>query len=191
MQNIFQLINESTPKTGTVKLVAIDGRGGSGKSTFARLLADKLQASIVQTDDFAGWDNTLDWWPLFIEKVFDPICEGAKTLSYERSKWWENHHPEPVKNQRVTPIMILEGVSSLRKEFRPYISVGIFIDTPKEVCLQRGLDRDEGNNTGKSTADLTKIWEEWQRDENEYFARDDPMSFANFVITGTQPFNQL
>ena len=40
-----------------IKLVAIDGHGGSGKSTPATLIANQLQAQIIHTDDFAGRDN--------------------------------------------------------------------------------------------------------------------------------------
>lgn len=110
------------PKVGSIVFIAIDGHGGSGKSTVAEFLSKKLGAEIIHTDDFAGWDNPENWWPLIIERVFDPIKNGNKTLSYPRSKWWETHNPEPVVDQPVTKIMILEGVTALRSEFRPYIS---------------------------------------------------------------------
>ena len=70
------------------KFLSIDGNGGSGKSTLAQILATKLGAEIIRTDDFAGWDNPLNWWPLLIEYVFDPISKGSKVLNYPRSKWW-------------------------------------------------------------------------------------------------------
>lgn len=170
-------------------LIAVDGHGGSGKSTLANQLADKLQAQIIHTDDFAGLDNPLNWWPLVIERVFGPIKNGEKILNYPRSKWWETHNPEPVVNQPVTPIMILEGVSSLRKEFRPYISYGIFVDTPLEVCLQRGFERDRGQD-GKSDDEIKQMWEEWYRKEEDYIKRDDPKDFADLVVDGTKSFEE-
>ncbi len=51
-------------------LIVIDGHGGSGKSTLANLLSKKLNAEIIHTDDFAGWNNPQNWWPLVIERVF-------------------------------------------------------------------------------------------------------------------------
>lgn len=169
-------------------LIAVDGHGGSGKSTLANLLADKLQAQIIHTDDFAGWDNPLNWWPLVIERVFEPIKNGEKLLNYPRSKWWETHNPEPVVNQPVTPIMILEGVSALRKEFRPYISYGIFVDTPLEVCLQRGFERDKGQDV-KSDEEIKQMWEKWYKDEEAYIERDNPKTFADLVVNGTKQFD--
>ncbi|MEI6481693.1 MAG: hypothetical protein WCO19_05345 [Candidatus Saccharibacteria bacterium] len=187
--DINKLLVSKKTSVGKIKLIAIDGHGGSGKSTLAKLLAMQLKAEIIQTDDFASWDNPENWWPLLIERVFDPIKSGAKTLSYPRSKWWETHHPEPVVNQPVTDIVILEGVSSLRKEFRPYISLGIFVDTPQEICLQRGFERDKGQD-GKSDEEIKHMWEQWYEKEETYIARNNPKEFADLVINGDRPFNE-
>jgi len=186
MVHISDELTSRLPKVGDTKFIAVDGHGGSGKSSLADLLAKKLNAQVIHTDDFASWDNPLNWWPLVIERVFDPIKAGAKTLSYPRSKWWPDHHPEPVVNQPVTAIMILEGVSSLRMEFRPYISYGIFVDTPEDVCLARGIARDL--STGKSREELVKIWQDWLKDENDYMQRDQPKALADVAIDGTKPF---
>lgn len=170
-------------------LIAVDGHGGSGKSTLANLLADRLQAQIIHTDDFAGWDNPLNWWPLVIKRVFEPIINGEKTLNYPRSKWWKTHNPEPVVNQPVTQIMILEGVSSLRKEFRPYISYGIFVDTPMEICLQRGFERDRGQD-GKLDDEIKQMWNQWYKKEEKYMKQDSPKEYADLVVNGTNSFEE-
>jgi len=168
-------------------LIAIDGHGGSGKSTLASILMEMLNAETIRTDDFASWDTPLNWWPVVIKRVFEPIKRDVKLLNYSRSKWWKTHNPEPVVNQPVTPIMILEGVSSLRKEFRPYISYGVFVDTPLEACLQRGLDRDRGQD-GKSDKEIKLMWEKWYKKEEIYIKRDNPKVFADLVVDGTRPF---
>lgn len=186
---LLEQIKETAAKVGKTRIIAIDGHGGSGKSTLAKMLSKQLNAEIIHTDDFAGWDNPENWWPLVIERVFEPIKNGATSLSYPRSKWWETHNPEPVINQPVTDIMILEGVSSLRKEFRPYLSLGIFVDTPIDVCLQRGFERDRGQD-GKSDDEIKQMWQDWYKAENTYIARDDPQAFANLVLNGTEPFEE-
>lgn len=188
MSELLKDIQDATLAPGIpIKVVAIDGHGGSGKSTLAKILATQLNAEIIQTDDFAGWDNPTDWWPLLIERVLDPIKNGAKTLSYPRSKWWETHNPEPVVDQPVTKIVIVEGVTSLRKEFRPYVSFGIFVDAPLEVCMQRGFERDKGQD-GKSDEEIKHMWEQWYKKEEAYFNRDNPKEFADLVLDGTKPF---
>lgn len=180
------MVRRLQPKVGHTAFIAVDGHGGSGKSTFANVLSGKLGASVIRTDDFASWENPANWWPLVIERVFEPIQNGAKTLRYPRSKWWDNHFPEPMADQPVTPIMVLEGVSSSRKEFREYISLSVFIDAPRELCLQRGVERDRG--TGKSPEELRIMWEGWLNGEEEYFLRDHPKEHADLLIDGTKNF---
>jgi uridine kinase len=82
--------------------------------------------------------------------------------------------------------MILEGVSSLRKEFRNYISLGVFVDTPKETCLIRGIQRDI--TIGTSQTDVENNWHKWFKEEVNYMNRDHPKDYADLIINGTQPF---
>jgi uridine kinase len=84
--------------------------------------------------------------------------------------------------------MILEGVSTLRKEFRPYIGYGIFVDVPMQICLQRGFERDKGQD-GKSDKEIQQMWAQWYKDEEAYIKRDNPKAFADLVIDGTKPFD--
>ncbi len=170
---------------GSTKIVGIDGHGGAGKSTLARYVADRMQIETVHTDDFASWDNPKDWWPLVIEQVLEPIRTGARTLSYQRSQWWPGHRPEPVVDQPVTDVVVLEGVGSLRREFRPYLSVALFVDAPREVCIARGTARDAALG---SKEEIVARWNQWFDDEVGYMARDDPQSFADVVVDGARPF---
>lgn len=186
---LIEQVKATHPKVGSTRFIAIDGHGGSGKSMLAEILAKQLNAEIIHTDDFAGWDNPENWWPLVIERVFEPIKNSTTTLNYPRSKWWETHNPEPVVNQPVTDIMILEGVSALRKEFRPYISLSIFVDTPLDTCLRRGFERDKGQD-GKSDDEIKRMWQDWYEKEEVYMARDNPKEFADLVLNGTRPFEE-
>jgi uridine kinase len=81
--------------------------------------------------------------------------------------------------------MLLEGVSALRNEFRRFLSAGVFITAPREICLKRGLQRDAW---GGSTANLKKLWDQYYNDEEGYLRRDNPQAYADLVFDGTQPF---
>lgn len=181
-------IRASELKVGNIRFVAIDGHGGSGKSTLAEILAKKLRAEIIHIDDFAGLNNSDDWVASIEEKVFFPIQKGAACLNYPRTKSWESPMPEPVINQPVTETMILEGVSSNRKEFRKYISFSIFVDTPVDVCLKRGFERDKGQD-GKSDEEIAQIWQGWLYEEKIYMERDRPKQRADAILDGTIPFD--
>lgn len=173
------------PSVGQVKFIAIDGHGGSGKSFTARYLAKKLHAQVIHTDDFASWENPVNWWPDVVQKVFEPIRQGAAALSYPRTKWWDNHHPVPAVDEPVTDIMILEGVGALRKEFRPYISFGVFVDTPIDICYARVVERDK--STGESAEKIEQLWNRWLKAEREYMETHEPKEAANVIIDGSRP----
>ena len=96
MIDIGEIIPRLEPKVGKVVFIAVDGHGGSGKSTLANWLKERLQAEIIHTDDFASFDNPLNWWSNLVKEVFEPIKKGANSLSYQPSSWWENHHPRTI-----------------------------------------------------------------------------------------------
>src|SRR6266852_1203446 len=68
-------------------LVAIDGRGGSGKTVLADKLAQsRSDVSVVHTDDFAkprvrGWESTR-----FYKQVAEPLLAG-RPGRYQRYDW--------------------------------------------------------------------------------------------------------
>jgi uridine kinase len=174
-----------TARAGSTKVLGIDGHGGSGKSTLAARLSRRFGAGIVHTDDFASWDNPKNWWPQLIELVFEPLGSGARRLNYPRSQWWPGHEPDPVVDQPVTDVLILEGVGSLRREFRRFLSVALFVRAPREVCINRGITRDAAL---ASRGELVERWNRWFDDELDYMARDEPEAYADFVMDGTVPF---
>jgi uridine kinase len=145
------------PAGVATRIVGIDGHGGSGKTSLAARLARDLDATVVHTDDFAGWDNPIDWWPSLIEQVLDPLAAG-KT-------------PVPAGG-----IVLLEGVTATRAAFRPYLAFTIWVETPRDICLARGLARDG--------EDALEQWERWLNDEDRYIAREQPAAHADVVIRG-------
>ena len=185
--DLESILESRPPAAGSIKVIGIDGHGGSGKSTLAALLGRWLSAEIVHTDDFASWDNPKDWWPLVIERIFDALQSGARTLNYPRSQWWPGHGPLPIVDQPVTAVLILEGVGSLRREFRQFLSASIFVSAPREVCIERGTTRDAAMGTKE---EVLERWNKWFDDEVGYMSRDEPEQFADIVLRGTLPFEE-
>ena len=174
---IKQLISKSvSPEEMQTRIVAIDGCGGAGKSTLAAKLATILDdCSLIHTDDFASWDHPLDWYPRMITQVLEPLRQNRPTR-YQKFDWqkkqlgeWETVEP--------CPVVLVEGVSASRVEFRPYLSFAIFVETDRELRLQRGLERDG--------EEALPLWQQWMAEEDEYLLRDRPEEYADVVISGS------
>ena len=79
LQLVLRAAREAQAPDGVgTRIIAIDGLGGAGKSTLAAWLAEELRATaVIHTDDFASWDNPIDWWPVLIEQVLEPLAAGT------------------------------------------------------------------------------------------------------------------
>lgn len=157
----------------TTKIVAVDGPGGAGKSTLAEQLAAALgNAPVVHTDDFASWDNPLDWWPRLLKDVLEPLFRG-ETARYRRTNWSDDEREEW---EEVAPseFVILEGVSASREAFQPFLTYSIWVDAPRDLRLRRGLERDG--------ADARARWEEWMAEEDRYVEQERPQQRADLVL---------
>ena len=155
------------------RVVAVDGRGGAGKSTLAGRLARGLGAAVVHTDDFASWENPSDWWPELLAQVLEPLARG------EPATFVPNDWGGPPKERVVVEpggVVVLEGVTASREAFRPYLAFSIWVETPRELCLQRGLERDG--------EELRAHWEAWQAAEDRYIAAGRPQEHADVVVRG-------
>lgn len=87
-RNIIQAIQTAQAPDGmTTKIISIDGPGGAGKSSLAEQLSQKLgNAPIIYTDDFASWDNPLNWWPRLLGQVLEPLSHN-EIARYQRYDW--------------------------------------------------------------------------------------------------------
>lgn len=60
----------------------------------------------------------------------------------------------------------------------------IWVETPKEICLERGLAREHMPKERAFAA-----WKEvWQPEEDEYIKKTNPIGKANIVLDGIKPF---
>ena len=167
-----ELIRSLPPSAGSTVVVGIDGCGGAGKSTFAGALAQQLpEAAVVHTDDFASWDNPVDWWPRLREQVLEPLAQNLLGR-YQRYDWTERRLAE--WHDVDSPIVLLEGVTATRREFRPYLALRIWIDCPRDLRLRRGLERDG--------VEAEPLWREWMAAEDRYCEAHRPRESADYVV---------
>ena len=185
---VAELERRASPER--VVLVGIDGRGGAGKSTFARALAARLaQASVIEVDDFyrpsatrlpAG-DPDIGGnfeWRRLRDQVLLPLRRGEEAR-YQRYDWGADAmaewHTVPPRGT-----VVIEGNYSTREELRDLYDFRIWVEAPAELRLARGLERG-GINTRE------RWLEEWMPEEERYLAAQEPWRFADHVVDGAAP----
>src|SRR5207248_3279992 len=176
LQSLLRAIRGSQAPSGVrTRIIAVDGAGGAGKSTLAEWLASRLRASIIHTDDFASWDNPVDWWPELIELALKPLAAG-QPARYQPTKWGDEKNGPIVICPGGT--VVLEGVTASRLVFRPYLAYSIWVEADRDVRLQRGIARDGEEARAQ--------WKRWMEAEDRYIATERPADHADAVLRGDQ-----
>jgi hypothetical protein len=162
-------------RLGAVRLVAIDGFGGAGKSVFAARLARALGgAPVIHTDDFATWDHQFDWWDRLEREALQPLADG-RAAGFQATDW-STGRDGPIVEIAPATAVILEGVSSGRGAITDRLTDLLWIETDAEERLARGVERD---GEGKRSQ-----WLAWMAEEAAHFAADQARGRARLVIDG-------
>jgi uridine kinase len=171
---VLELIASAPGRRGFT-LVGIGGRGGAGKSTLARHVEG---AQIVSTDEF--WDGDGFELSRLRAEVFEPLVVGreARYTSWD----WAARRPGGARVVEPRGIVVVEGVCALHRMFRDDYDVRVWVETPYETRLERGVARD--GEEARAT------WvERWMPMEDRYVERDDPVSCADIVVDGSPPLD--
>jgi uridine kinase len=163
---------------GRPGLVAVDGPSGAGKSTFAARLARALDAPVVPMDDFVSWDDFAGWWPRLEEQVLAPYLAG-RPVTYQRRDWTGDPLGGGLGAWRELPtsrFLVLEGVTSSRREVADRLDYAVWVDAPRAVRLRRGVDRD-GH-------EMRPRWLSWMEREVSFFDQDNARDRADLRVNG-------
>jgi uridine kinase len=175
-------------RTDTATIIAIDGPGGSGKTTLATTVAELLDdATLVHGDDFyrpmpehereqldpqQGYQQYFDWQRLR-DQVLAPLRAG-RAARYQSYDWVTG---QVASWHEVSPgaTVIVEGVYSARPELIPYCHLTVYVDTPREICLQRVRGR------GGSSEEWIR---RWRAAEDFYLRTTWPQSRVQLLVRG-------
>ncbi|MCT2588509.1 hypothetical protein LHJ74_00870 [Streptomyces sp. N2-109] len=161
------------PSCGPVRLIAVDGYAGSGKSTFAARLAAALDgAPVLHLDDLSSHEALFDWTGRFAEQVTGPLSRGstARFGIYD----WKRHNFTRTGELPPARAVLVEGVGAGRRALRPELACLLWMDVPRVVAHERGMRRD---GPGQAA-----FWDLWRRAEAEHFAADPSLPHADLLI---------
>ena len=130
IMDLAEVIRRAPARCGSVRLVAIDGPGGAGKSVFAERLARHLgNTPVIHTDDFASWDNPVGWWGRLEGEVLGPVERGTWAVRF-RAYDWEAQRLGEWREIPASDVILLEGVSSSRQAVAKRLTLALWVEAP-------------------------------------------------------------
>lgn len=137
IDRIAAAVRALPPSCGPVRLVAVDGHAGSGKSTFAGRLAAALGgAPVVRLDDLATHEEFFAWTARLRAQVIEPLARGeaGRVTPYD----WNLRRFGASRPLEPAPVVLIEGVGAGRREVRPWLALLLWMDLGAEGSWARG-----------------------------------------------------
>jgi len=185
---LAEIIARSARQKVSPFVVAIDGHSGVGKSTLARALAERLDACVIDGDDFYAGGIELrmdspasraaaciDWARQ--RSVLEALAAGraAQWRAFDWDAFDGRLRDDPTK-VGPGPVVILEGVYAARPELADLLDLRVVLVAPDEVRLARLAAR-EGT---------IGPWErQWHEAEEFYFEAVMPTASFDVVVTAS------
>ncbi len=172
---VVAFVLASPPTLGAGRLVCVEGPAGSGKTTLAAALVDAFGgASLLHMDDvYDGWAGLASGMATMAGLVAD--LRVGRPGRYRRYDW---HAGSFAEEHVVQPpdVLVVEGVGSGSSAYDDAITCLVWVETPSDVRLQRGLDRDG--------EDAREQWLAFRSEEDVMFGRERTRERADLVVDG-------
>ncbi|MFB9239498.1 uridine kinase [Plantactinospora siamensis] len=178
-------IRAAPARLGAVRLVAVDGPSGAGKTLFTARLADALQGpreqraddvTVLHTDDLLdGWADQFTFWRRLDEQALEPLRAG-RPGGYHRYSWLRERFTTPRVPVPAHGVLLIEGVSAARAAIRPELTLAVFVTAPDPLRLDRTLARDGER--------LRPHLLRWRAAEAGHFAADGTAEAADLLVDG-------
>jgi uridine kinase len=180
---VVRTILRRQPRLGSTRLLCIDGRAGSGKTSLARGVgraAARLSAGtkvrVLHMDDmYEGWGG-LGAVSQSVERDLIAPLRADRPGRYRRYDWHRERYAE-WRTVRPVDLLVLEGVGSGSASYGPDITLLVWVDAPRDLRIARGVARD-----GEA---VLPYWSAWMASEDELFARERTRERAHLIVDAT------
>jgi uridine kinase len=158
-------------------LILIDGRAGSGKSTFAKSLQESLFRKgeslprLIHMDDlYPGWEGLSEGSDYMVRFILSPLAKN-QTASWQNWSWVRNQRSSWREFSGGTPL-IVEGCGSLTERSKQFAYLSLWLEASEQTRRARWLKR-EGND---------ERFDFWAAQELDFYAREKSQSLADRII---------
>jgi uridine kinase len=159
-------------------VVALDGRSGVGKSSFARRLVAAWpghgRVQLVALDDvYPGWDGLADGVEYARRVILSPHARGLIGV-WERWDWEASARAEAYAVDPSLPLVV-EGSGLLTPEVARLADVSVWVEAPLASRKARALDRDGDT--------YRPHWDRWAAQEDRHLEAHHPERLADLVVS--------
>jgi len=170
-------------------LVAIDGRSGTGKSTLAKEVAERVNGVVILGDDFYSGGSFEDWdkrspkekadlcidWKRIRTEALEPLLSG-KSASWHPFNWQTGKGlAEHFIKAQAACVIILDVVYSNRPELSDIVDLSVLVQLSDTVRRKRLKRRERGSF-------MVKWHQVWDEAEDYYFSQIRPPSTFDLVV---------
>jgi len=165
-------------------LILIDGVAGSGKTTLALKMADKLKANLVHTDDVCWYADIIHWDGEMLDGIVSPWL-NKKNIAYKPTGWIKQNRPGSI-NVDINKALIIEGTGASRKTLRSFATYSIWVDTEPEIARNRVIQRDLANGEDGGTLEsVTQFADWWDSLIIPFLLEEEPWKYVDVIVSGT------
>jgi hypothetical protein len=166
---------------GRPRVIAVDGRGGGGKTALAgRLCRAMRPAAVVHSDDVAWAHSRFGWDDLMIDGILQPLHAG-RPVHYRPPGWDRDGREGHIDVATGASTVLIEGVGVSRRGLAPLVDVLVWVQSDFGEAKRRGMHRDMAE-LGRDEAEALRLWDEWEAEEVPFLLDDQPWQRAHFIV---------
>lgn len=179
------VLDSSRKSPGRPRIVAVDGRSASGKSTLAERLARSANRSaIVHTDDVAWNEPLFSWGHLLRDHVLDPLRRG-ESVTFSPPAWSRHSRDGAIDVPGGLDLVVVEGVGAGQRDLTDFVDATVWVQSDSVAAETRGIARDIAQGVNGNPEQTVAFWHEWMEAELGFLAGQRPWERACVVIAGT------
>ena len=171
---------------GRPAIIAVDGRGGSGKTTLTTALVAAVPgAQAFHLDDLIWNEPLYDWDQLYVDTLTQ--LRQAGSLDLVPDKWREHGREGSIRIPAGSPLVLVEGTGAGLAAVSGLIDAHVWVQTGDDVAERRGIKRDIAEGVNGDAEESVRFWHWWMAGERPFFAKDRPWQRADVIVSGNAP----